>query len=217
MTGLPLPPSVIKGAPVGIHLEFEPVVLRYPDPKPVPQIPDLVLTLEGNPQNDPSAEPAVIQMLNGAITMGDEVFRWTDGKLFVTDNKVGGLCAGFNCFSWTSDMIELIGWGQAEQLGHGVRFSTMGGLSSPQFDTDLPPDDTLKAESDLADIATWSRFPDSSFYIRFQSEDGNRHANVTVQLTDVMAVRETTALQLIAIAMMFIGRALRAGAANSRG
>jgi hypothetical protein len=195
ITGLPLPPSIVEGASVAIDLVFEPVVLRYPpgvQPTPGP-------ILEGDfvPHYVPSAEQAVIQLLDGAITIGEEMLHWSDGKLFVTDNRVGGLCAGFNCTSWTSDMIDLIAWGEAGNLGNGVRFSTIGGLSSPQHADGFPPNDTLRVGSDLARLDTWAAFPDSSFYVRFQSADGRRQTNVTIQLTDALAIPEPRSFALV--------------------
>jgi len=196
--GLNLPPSIVAGAPVNIALTFEPTVLRLPEN--FQRNDDSVFMFES--LGHTSAEAIFVELLNSAIELGSETIHWTNAKLWVSDNEVGGVCSGFSCSTWTSDTIKLLGWGEATAIGDGVRFTTSGGLSSQQHAFGFPPSNVLVPGSDLANLATWNGFPDSSFYIKFESESGNRRAHVTVHLSEAVGVPEPASLMLAIVVLL---------------
>ena len=179
-----LPPSIVKGAPVEIDFSFEPVVLKYPEAYQHRDDDDL------GSASTISAEQVAVMLMSGFMDLDGQTFDWVDAKLFAIDNKLSAVCAGFSCYHWVNDVIELSAQGDASSLENGVSFFTLGGLASPSHAVELPSS-LLKVGADLGDVKTWNSFPDSTLYINFRSADSKRSAYVTVLLTDAFALPVT--------------------------
>ena len=198
-SGFVLPSTIGIHTTVSVDLVFEPLVLA---PKGSTQPSDvLVPTFDLIGPNPIGSGSAKIELVEGYISLASERLQLTGGNLLVSDNKTGGLCAGFSCSTWQDDVIQVLGFGDAVALGDNVRFFTSGGLLSRASGFNIPS--TLDIGTDLADLSIWNSFPDSSFYIRFRSQNGSNLGGVEIRLTETVAVPEplTSTLFLVSVAL----------------